>query len=346
MLEVVGKLSRFACGSVALMALTTGANAQSSGDTKIVPGLIDAELQTSVDFRDLVFQSCYERSSCEVGNFSISATRLDAQSGEWIPAKIYWDPIDGFGVLEGGQDDEIDIDERLTVNFAKAKVVRAIWYSDLFAKEHVRYQKLARSRSVEGTASAKVSRNYETAFATFSKVVGQEETFLTTGVVDLPDREFNEIVDASIFDTGGDLRKRLLLEAEEPKILAGTQEAVGQSNDRAVLTLAVDPSANKAKNVQLDNEPYALAFSARSPLPWTSGQTSNSKKFDKHIGDHSKLQELFSYSGALRLAGDVSNGEISQTVSPGIWTKQIVFSAASATSNDYSIAGLVFQSEE
>lgn len=44
---------------------------------------------------------------------------------------LYWDKRDGFGVL-GGEDDEIDQKEFLTVEFTNAIALDGFWFTDLF----------------------------------------------------------------------------------------------------------------------------------------------------------------------------------------------------------------------
>ena len=84
---------------------------------------IDLTLENGIDFRTVAFSECFERTECEVNGVRISAEHWDNDIIGWAPSRIYWSPIDGFGVIGGGQNDEIDFEERLIVEFVEPQLV-------------------------------------------------------------------------------------------------------------------------------------------------------------------------------------------------------------------------------
>ncbi|MBT3330336.1 MAG: VPLPA-CTERM sorting domain-containing protein [Rhodospirillaceae bacterium] len=50
-------------------------------------------------------------------------------------SQLYWDSTDGFGV-QGGENDEIDREEYLTVEFENAIALDGFWFTDLFNGEN------------------------------------------------------------------------------------------------------------------------------------------------------------------------------------------------------------------
>ena len=67
--------------------------------------LIDQDLSAQIDFRSLAFGLCFSQPTCTVEGVTITAERRDVAGDGWVPALIYWDPMDGLGVLEGGQNE-------------------------------------------------------------------------------------------------------------------------------------------------------------------------------------------------------------------------------------------------
>ena len=77
-------------------------------------------LSPQVDFRSDSFSSADNQHSISgevdgVG-FTVSAYRLN-DVDEMEEALLWWDALDGLGIRGGGQDDEIDFDERLVITF-------------------------------------------------------------------------------------------------------------------------------------------------------------------------------------------------------------------------------------
>lgn len=95
-------------------------------------------LSPQVDFRSDSFSSADNQHSVSgevdgVG-FTVSAYRLN-DVGELEEALLWWDALDGLGIRGGGQEDEIDGDERLVITFDTVVGLSDLFFSDLFAGE-------------------------------------------------------------------------------------------------------------------------------------------------------------------------------------------------------------------
>lgn len=90
--------------------------------------VIGDALNGQIDFRTTDYSPCANESSCTVGNLTIAASN---NAGS---ADIFWDQLDGLGVLGGQENDEIDGSnmELLTLTFAAPETVLGIWFTDLF----------------------------------------------------------------------------------------------------------------------------------------------------------------------------------------------------------------------
>ncbi len=91
---------------------------------------IGTGLNGQTDFRSSTYSSCNSTTGC---------TKFDAATGMNVTITpnptntggLYWDSTDGFGV-RGGENDEINYPETLTVTFASPVSLAGIWFTDLF----------------------------------------------------------------------------------------------------------------------------------------------------------------------------------------------------------------------
>ena len=101
------------------------------------PDAHGAPLSPQVDFRSDSFSSANNQHSVSgevdgVG-FTVSAYRLN-DVDEMEEALLWWDALDGLGI-RGGEEDEIDGDERLVITFDTVVGLSDLFFSDLFAGE-------------------------------------------------------------------------------------------------------------------------------------------------------------------------------------------------------------------
>jgi hypothetical protein len=108
------------CGLIA--GLSTGARAVS------LPAVGDI----GVDFRDAVWSGCPTPGpdpACTVGDITLTASPNNPG--------FFWAADDGFGIADffffGGENDEIDGSESLTVDFAEPVSLAGVWLTDIFA---------------------------------------------------------------------------------------------------------------------------------------------------------------------------------------------------------------------
>ena len=95
-------------------------------------------LSPQVDFRSDSFSAADNQHSVSgevdgVG-FTVSAYRVN-DIGGLDEAVLWWDSEDGLGIRGGGQEDEIDADERLVITFDEVIGLSELFFSDLFANE-------------------------------------------------------------------------------------------------------------------------------------------------------------------------------------------------------------------
>lgn len=95
-------------------------------------------LSPQVDFRSDSFSAADNQHSVsgevEGVGFTVSAYRLN-DVDEMEEALLWWDALDGLGIRGGGQDDEIDADERLVITFDTVIGLSELFVSNLFADE-------------------------------------------------------------------------------------------------------------------------------------------------------------------------------------------------------------------
>lgn len=132
-----------------------------------------------LDFKKPLFSQCAYRTECNIAGIKIAAFRT--ASGEELienatirPAILHWDNIDGLGVIGGKEEDEIDPDEKIVMEFPAFRAIKAVNLSDLFTGS-------------EGRDAA--NGEWATIF-TYGNDSSSNRYDLQGGVV-LPDEEFN-----------------------------------------------------------------------------------------------------------------------------------------------------------
>lgn len=266
-------------------------------------GAVDTELRGQTDFRDISWEVCLGADRCNVDGIEVVAERLNAE-GVWISAAIYWDPIDGLGVLDGHENDEIDINERLTIRFAAPMLLRGLWLSDLFIGEGARFEGWEPDPD-----------DVEVAFITLSEGGYLAEEFRVSGVFDLPDSSFNASVVGSFGADG---------------------EAVGAPLEVDGQTQVTGPDNVAERLPTLADLPWhENALQRFAP----GGEKADRIGVVRPGADH--LAALRAMAEERREVGDISNGELGWTAPQPRLVDQIVLSAGDYTSSDYSISGIV-----
>lgn len=198
-----------------------------AGPTQAVTLLDDASKGTFIDFKDERFAVCKGETRCTVNGVTIEAFKFPGQaagdSSVGQPGMLYWDNSDGFGVMGGGQDDEIDPDELIVVEFARGRIVKEVRLSDLYFD-----------------TTGRDSANGEKALLRLITVSGSIEAIAVKSSVKLPMIEYNSLRKAPACA----VPSSRLLEVEhtdteviiDPNIVMAGMGAAGMSMDEAVIT--------------------------------------------------------------------------------------------------------------
>jgi len=308
--------------------------------------IIDEQMAGEVDFRDLAFAGCAGKTECSVSltlpeksgeasvdlSLIISAEHNTGILGGWFPAEIYWDPVDGFGVMGGGQNDEIDFNERLTIQLDTPARLGGMWMSDMFIYEHINY---GASYSVQDDLEAADIRGF----------LAGEQVFETrvTGRITLPDDPFNSLM-GDIFMESGDLLNRALIDEGSISILIRDED--GLFSDRIIRAVIgeVDPAKTDifdgVQVVEIDLETL-LGDAEFAPL--LAGGNINAAHIEQIMGDQVRLASLQGAAERQRLISDVPNGEVGVAMAQTPEVDTLVFSAELQTSNDYSVVGFLVE---
>lgn len=314
-------ITRIATAAAAVAFGVCGASAQ-----VVKTGTIDGALESGIDFRVSAFADCLDVAVCKVGALTIFAERQSAD-GTWMAESIYWDPIDGFGVMGGRQNDEIDADERLTIQIAGGKDIAGIWLSDLFIGEGQRY---------DGEAYS--SDDVETASIAFSLGKREVASVDVHGVFELPKDPFASTF-TDTFAPGGDLLNRFIV--NDGKISIVTPDT--NTNLPVSLDLGrIDPakSAVFSENATAQADIATLLGKAEN-VPVFAAGTSNAERILSIRDDLAQLEKLRSLAELQRRIGNAENGELGWYADKATRADRIVLTAGLETSNDYSVAGIV-----
>ncbi len=302
--------------------------------------LIDRELSGQWDFRDVAFSGCFEQSECFALGVVITAERRGDDGTSWIPAQLYWDPVDGIGVLGGGQNDEIDFDERVLITFEGIKEgtvnIERVWLSDIFIAEDERY----------GTSDPAGPEDVETAVIQ-SLFVG---TLLAEVVVDgadvLPPDPFNEEVIAGI-NEGGDLLRRIIIQDGMISVLVpSTDDSDGMQLLSFPLSEVDEDKLGLFEGLDTVEVDLSDIIAGFNDVPISIGGSANAELIDQILEDLAELQSIRERALASRLVSSVSNGELGVDLDETIDVEMLIFMSAFGGSNDYSIAGIIRPTSE
>jgi hypothetical protein len=299
------------------------------------PGLIDRDLQGQLDFRDVAFAECLGQSQCSVNGITVTAERRDLDGESWVSAQIYWDPVDGFGVMGGGQNDEIDFDERLLITFEGTKGatvnIERIWLSDIFIGEDERYA----NSDPAGPEDVEVA----VIQSFFAGTMVNEA--LADGANVLPPDPFNEDV-AARFLEAGDLLRRVVIQGETILVAVPSDNDGPATEFLSFPITAVDEEKldlfEGIETVEIDLVDILAGF---NDVPFNLAGTTNADFVQETLDDLAQLQEIRARAEENRLVSSVSNGELGVDMDASIDVDMLIFMAVLGGSNDYSVAGIV-----
>ena len=301
--------------------------------------LIDAELSGQVDFRSVAFSACQEKAVCTVGDITISAQRreTDDSTSNWVDAQIYWDPVDGLGVRDGAQNDEIDFNEQLSIAFAKDVVVKKIWFSDLFHTEDNRYNSGDTDR-VEG-----VAEDSEVAGISIQSGENPASVVLVEAKDRLPWASFNQEISVR-FREGGDLRRRVVIDGELVEIVAPGEDGRGRVTAQRFKIADIDPEKksifDNVETVEIDLTDILAEFNGTRLFEQGN---KNFEIIQALASDPESLESMRMTAQTKRETIRMSNGEVPWTFENGSAASTVTFFAPFDSSNDFSISGLVLE---
>lgn len=313
--------------------LVLGAGPAFSQDAGQPP--IDADLRGQLDFRDVSFEACFGQQQCFAQGVTITAERRDADGIAWVAAEIYWDPVDGLGVMGGSQNDEIDFDERLLVTFDGTKGatvnVERVWLSDIFIEEDERY----------GTVDPAGNPDAETAViqSTFAGEVVAE--LIVDGLNVLPPDPFNaEVVPG--FQEDGDLFRRIVIRDDVISVVVPSD---GPAGEREFLSFPItDVDEDKlglfegVETVEVDLAEILAGF---NDVPFYDAGSVNAEIISGLLDNPEALRGLYDAAAENRIVSSVSNGELGVDLDSTVDVEAMVFRSVLGGSNDYSVAGIV-----
>ena len=310
--------------AIATAVLCLGVPAFAQGTAQI-----DTELATGIDFREVAFAGCLDSTECTVGNVTIIGQRVN-QDGAWLSASLYWDPIDGIGVQDGAQNDEIDFDERVLVRFDGATTLERIWLSDLFMNEDRRYGSSQTDLIIGEPEDAEV------AGVSFFAAGAELLTITVSGESPLPWAQFNQEVDIR-FREDGDLRRRIVVNDELLTIVVPgnnitLQTPLGANDDEKQSLF------EGLETVELDLTELLAEFNTAALF---EVGTKNFELISAIAQDPDNLAEIMRIAQDKRTSIQMSNGEVGFNVDPSMTVEEIAFFSPFDASNDFSIAGIV-----
>ncbi len=304
----------------------TGASAQQAE-----LAAIDAQLANNLDFRSAAFRVCLNAPVCEVDGVRLEGGRLESGADAWQAADLYWDPVDGIGVTGGGQNDEIDVNERVVVTFSGQRPVQGIWVSDVFSGEHRRFG----GSSVRG-----VDEEYaHVQFSVSGAVVGDMRISAENR---LPWQAFNNHI-SSRFQGDGDLRRRIVVNKRMLELIVPGSDPGAD----VLITAPIDGEVEKEKldifegvpTVEID---LTEILAALEGAPLYAAGTLNANRIVEILERPELLDEMTAHARRHRVLGDRDNGEVAGMLDSPVMADTLTFQSPLDTSNDFSIAGVVF----
>ena len=294
--------------------------------------MIDRELSGGVDFRTQAFSKCLDRPTCSAEGVTIIAQRREDADTEWMSAPIYWDPIDGIGVQDGAQNDEIDIDERILVRFDGVVNLDRIWLSDLFTFEDRRYGSSDTDLVIGEPEDA------ELAALSFMADGIDIANITVAGEARLPWAQFNQEIDAR-FREDGDLRRRIVVNGDIVTVVVPGADIVLQTpvtaNDKAKQGLF-----DGLETVELDITDLLAEFNQAALF---EVGTTNFELISAIARDPENVSRMYEIAQDKRVSIQMSNGEVGFDVDPTLGVEEIAFFSPFDASNDFSVAGVILR---
>ena len=299
---------------------------------------IDNELRSGIDFRNIDFRVCENRQSCEVGFIKLMAQRRDEERSVWEDtATLYWDPIDGIGVHGGGQNDEIDFEERVIVKFASSVQVYRIWFSDLFRSED----------DVYGSGLTTQLQDYpeDAELAGVQYAMGELSLYeqIIAANDPLPEDPFNEMLDPK-FAEDGDLLRRVVMDGDLVKLVIPGEDIYDRLNALEIPIGEIDKEKldlfEGLETVQIDLTDIIADFHNAQVFAFG---THNYEQIAAILDKNTDLTSLKTSAEIMRQQVDVSNGEQVATAEFDGAIDQLVFFAPFDSSNEYSVAGIILK---
>ena len=298
---------------------------------------IDQELAGYVDFRAYDYAACLGQSECTVGKLTLHAERFDVDTSLWVDAPIYWDPVDGIGVQDGAQNDEIDFDERIIVSLTGSADLKSVWLSDLFHTEDRRYGSSGTDRVLDAPEDAEIAA---ISVALGDVLVG---SYTTIAEDRLPWASFNQEVHPRFLERG-DMRRRvvindelstLVVPDENRSMLLAREFELGNVDEekKASLFEGLD-------TVQVDLTEILAEFH-QAPL-FASG-TMNFQLIKEIAESSDAAAAMRKRAETKRVSINMSNGEIRWSLDAPVQADSITFLAPFDASNDFSVAGIVLE---
>lgn len=297
---------------------------------------IDTELTQQIDFRSSAFSECLDQSECTVSGLTVRAERRDDQNAPWLAASLYWDPIDGLGVQDGAQNDEIDIDERIVVTFGDPVTVKRVWLSDLFVSEDSRYGTFGADRLLPELPA-------DTEVAGLSLFDGDLEltSIAINGEDRLPWASFNQEVDVR-FRENGDLRRRVIVTDDTIRVmipgddlfLTAPTQPLEQDEDKENSLFA------GLETVELDITDLLKEF---SDAPVFEVGSRNFEIIKAVSEDPENIERILQVARDKRDTIRMSNGEVGHDVDFEFKVTSVSFFAPFSASNDFSVAGIIVE---
>lgn len=294
---------------------------------------VEADLTNGVDFRQIEWRACFRASQCKIGGVEIIAEARSSDTQDWEPAQLYWGPIDGFGVIGNGQDDEIDFNERIILNLDEARPFEGIWFSDIFVGEIQRYLGLE-------TRAAR-NEDHEVARFALEHTDGTQYLVDLDGLTPLPPDSFNRSVDAETFVDDGDLHARLLVNG--PTVALELPSRDDDGNRRLIDFKLGDIEEGKLSLFEEGDElayDFDEVFADGVILSLQTDLQHNARQVENTLNDPEALMAWGSSAREGREERLISNGEVGAFWDKPMPLSRIEFYAPMGTSNDYSIAGL------
>ncbi|MEL6745939.1 MAG: hypothetical protein AAFO68_10815, partial [Pseudomonadota bacterium] len=290
--------------------------------------LIDQDLRGQWDFRDTAFSACFEQNECFALGVTITAERRANDAVSWIPAQLYWDPVDGIGVMAGGQNDEIDFDERVLITFEGSKGgtvnIERVWLSDIFIGEDERY---GHSGDPAGPDNVEVA----IIRSLFAGTLLSEQ--LVDGADVLPPDPFHDEFHEE-HEEGADLHRRIIMDGDTLTVMVPDAEGSGELRMLSFPIGEIEENRlalfEGLETIEMDVADILAGF---NNVPLNAAGSANAQMINTMLEDLAEVQALRVQAEDTRLVGSVSNGELGVDMDETLDVEMLVFQSVLGGSN-------------